>query len=98
MIVYISGKVTGKDPEAVKKSFGDAEILLRSKGHKVVNPVKLCSSHDDWVFAMKKCIAALMECNAIYILDDWINSKGARIEYNLANQLNFKLFNDQNPC
>ena len=93
MIVYISGKITGLNPQQTKEKFFAVEAMLREKGHKVVNPIRLANINDEWNYAMKKCIIGMMECNAIYLLPDWIDSKGARIEYDLANKLNFKLLN-----
>ena len=94
MIVYLSGKITGLDPEKTKTKFFAAEEMLREKGHKVINPMRLASPTEDWTWAMRKCIEAMMECNAIYLLPDWDQSKGATLEYEIANKLNFKLLNE----
>ncbi len=94
MIVYISGKITGLDPKKTKDKFNAVEAMLLEKGHKVINPIKLANINDEWTHAMKKCVIGMMECNAIYLLPDWQESKGAKIEYELANNLNFKLLNN----
>lgn len=91
IIVYISGKVSGLDIEVAKKSFQDAETRLIELGYDVVNPLKLSDDHDKtWESYMRVCITHLTLCNAIYMLDGWENSKGAKLEYYLANELKIK--------
>ena len=89
-IAYISGKVTGiKDLN--KNKFAAAERLLIKLGYKVVNPHKLCSDiHPEahWSTFMKRCIAALPGVDEVIVLDDWIESKGAQMEVELAANLN----------
>ena len=91
--VYIAGKVTGLDYEIVTKKFNEAEIKLRKKGYNVVNPLRLANKWDKWHIAMRKCLSAMInECDAIYLLDNWNqDSKGAELEYKIANKLKFKL-------
>jgi hypothetical protein len=40
---------------------------------------------------MKLCLLKLLECNAILLLDDWQNSRGAMIEQKLAQDLGIKI-------
>lgn len=80
MKVYISGKITGLDRQVAVGNFARAEKILKSKGYEVVNPTRLCTADMDWDEAMKICIAELKKCDAIYMLPDWRESKGAIIE------------------
>ena len=90
MKVYISGRVTNQ-PD-FKQRFSDAEQTLISQGHEVVNPVNLPHDHDkSWQSYMKEDIKAMMDCEAIYLLSNWMQSTGAVIERALASELNFEI-------
>lgn len=87
LCIYISGKVTGVEPrEHCEKKFEKAECeLLAAGAKKVINPLKLGIQEGcTWDEAMRVCIKALEGCNAIYILSDWLESKGAQVEFELA--------------
>lgn len=87
-VIYVSGKIYGI-PDLNKGKFDAATRELRNRGFIVRNPHEIC----DWVctderdLCMKKCIAAMMECNLIVFLDDWYDSKEANIKYRLAQDL-----------
>lgn len=98
--VYLAGKVTNGDTapqsayEATYEKFCYYEKLVQSAGFEVVNPVKLVSGHADWSYAMKVCIKNMMECDAIFLLPDYKDSKGARLEYFIANELRYELITE----
>lgn len=88
MKVYISGKITGTDLTHTRKRFSDVADKLQALGHEVTNP--LCnglSETDPWEAHIIKDIATLLQCKAIYMLQDWQESKGARIEYYIATEI-----------
>ena len=88
--IYISGKITGIDNYA--DLFAHAEAKLRSQGYDVVNPVTLNHNHDKtWEMFMRHDIRAMMDCHAIYMLIGYTGSKGAMIEYRLAQELGMKI-------
>ena len=84
MRTYISGPMTGIE-DFNKPKFFDAERKLTGKGYTVLNPACLPSSteitHEQY---MIMDLAMLSICDAIYMLDGWKNSVGAKIEYNKA--------------
>lgn len=82
--VYICGPVTGKPYPEVRKQFGTAEAVIKSMGMMPVNPVNLVDPEADWHTAMRICIKALMDADAIMLLDGWNKSKGANVEHELA--------------
>lgn len=86
MKIYISGKITGLPIQDVRQKFEDVKALLDEIGFDAVNPM---ASHDEmtWEQHMVKDIELLMSCDAIYMMDNWIDSKGAQIEYDIANRL-----------
>jgi hypothetical protein len=86
MKVYISGKITGLQPEEYMPLFDQAEILLKENGFTdLVNPTKLgINVTEDWSRAMAVCMPALEKCQAIYMIDNWKESFGARRELTRA--------------
>ena len=85
MKIYISGKVTGFPIDAVSERFSMAESFLLDAGFDVVNPLKNgLAVSEPWERHIIKDIELLMGCEAIYMLDCWRSSRGARIEYNVA--------------
>lgn len=81
-IIYISGKITGLPTDEVKAKFQAAEDMLRGIGFKSVqNPCKFgISDNSDWESAMRVCLQVLIQCTDIYMLEDWAESKGAKLE------------------
>lgn len=92
MKVYIAGKVSGLPTGEVFTKFGQAEYWLRQQGHETVNPLRLCSSTWTWAQCMRVCIPELMKCDAICLLHDWADSRGARWEYHDAQMIGMKVF------
>lgn len=85
MKVYISGRITGISYDTVKRRFGLAEEFLTSLSLEPVNPLKNGLSRSDaWIDHMCRDIKMLHECGAIYMLDGWMDSVGATIEYDFA--------------
>lgn len=85
MRVYISGKMTG-DAHYVQK-FAKAEIELMAKGHDVINPCDIGGLYGT-IFDYEQLLHidyALIDCvDAIYMLKDWKDSNGAKLELNYA--------------
>lgn len=92
--IYIVGKVSGLPYKETFKKFLDIEEMLKKLGQEVVNPMRIVCRGTDWQSAMRLCIPALYGCNAIYTLPDWIDSRGANVEYFNANVMGFKLINE----
>lgn len=89
--VYIAGKISGMETQAAIE-FQTAEDLLLKLGYEVVNPMKLPHEHDkSWESYMKECIKFLVDCDHIYLLDNWSQSTGAKIECQLALSLKIEL-------
>jgi nucleoside 2-deoxyribosyltransferase len=93
--IYISGKITGLTIEEATEKFEDAEIMLKEKGYEVVNPMKLEHNHDKtWESYMREDLKAMLDCDGIYILDNWKSSEGAKLEIAIALRLGFKTISE----
>ncbi|AOW09495.1 DUF4406 domain-containing protein [Flavobacterium gilvum] len=91
--IYIAGKVTGLPPQEVKDKFSTAQATIEKLGFEAVNPIEVVKDFDiPWDVAMRKCIKALADCDAILVLDDWNDSKVAKIEIRLAIVLELEIF------
>ena len=95
MKVYISGPITGEKDHG--KKFAIAEKYFSDRGHKVVNPEAITKELDDlhesapgslpWSEYMREDIKALVDCDAIAMLPAWGESRGARLERQVADAL-----------
>ena len=81
MRVYISGKITGLPYDEVVRLFAKGEDDISKMGHEPINPLNngLVKSAT-WKEHMVRDIEMLMTCEAIYLLTNWTDSRGARIE------------------
>lgn len=81
--LYIAGQITGLDPTEAAQLFEAAEILLKEQfpWATIVNPFKLEHDHaKTWEAYMCEDLVNAIPCDAIYMLENWKNSKGAQFE------------------
>ncbi len=88
-MIYISGKVTGQKIEEARTKFLAAKKFLKGiTKEKIINPLEVeVRGGLTWEEYMAKDIYWLIKCNKIYMLRDWPESKGARLEYLIAKEL-----------
>lgn len=98
--VYITGKISGLAEEEFKKNFADAAELLTSHGFTPVNPLDVVPGCGDscesgltfedgsyqhtWQCYMKADIIEMLGCDAVFPLENYLDSRGARTEVGLA--------------
>lgn len=83
--IYLSGAISG-NPD-YRKEFAFAEKELVKRGFAVVNPA-LRDGCDTWEEYMRADIADLVtKCDAVAIVNDITNSRGALLEITIAREL-----------
>lgn len=94
MRVYISGKITGLDIKVAEGYFEQVENQLKNAGHVPVNPCKILPWHPDytWEEYMLADIKMIFGCNAMIMLENWSDSRGAKIEHAIAMQLGLEIY------
>lgn len=84
MKVYVAGPMTGI-PEFNYPAFHAAAAQLRAAGFEVLNPAELNpDTGRAWEYYMRRDLAALVACEAVAVLPNWYESRGARLEVNVA--------------
>lgn len=88
-VIYLSGAISG-NPD-YRKEFGIAEKELVKRGFSVVNPA-LRDGCDTWEEYMRADIADLVaKCDAVAIVNDITNSRGALLEFGIAYELGMEI-------
>ena len=91
--VYISLPISGHNLNDVRRRIEDVSELLKSKGYIPVSPLEVQSNlNAPYSELMGNDIKALLECDAIILLDGWENSKGFRLEKYAASLYNKPVF------
>lgn len=90
MRIYVAGPMTGL-PGFNYSAFHDAATRLRALGHDVENPAENpeppCKT---WRGYMRMAIRQLVTCDCVALLPGWEESRGARIERRIANDLELR--------
>ena len=83
--VYISGPISGYDPEERRAFFGRVKDLLKEKGYTVMNPKENGLPADATTQQhMRRDYQMLSQCDAILMLPKWNHSAGCLNEFNMA--------------
>lgn len=82
MKVFISGQITGLHYQTMQSRFKDAEEFLTALGFdEVVNPTTGIEADIDDKTVLLKSMTELLECDCIFMLDEWDNCPTARIQH-----------------
>ncbi|MDD7304738.1 MAG: DUF4406 domain-containing protein [Prevotellaceae bacterium] len=88
--IYISGAIAHHDIEERKNAFKIAAAYCKVCGFEPVNPFDniyhRCGVGEkaDWRAHMRADLQMLLECDAICMMDGWEESKGAKLEHDVA--------------
>jgi len=94
MRIYISGPITGVKNNNFE-AFDAAFKFLSSHGFAPLNPLdldKIYNEHGDWNACLRRDIKYLMDCEAVFLLPGWEDSKGARLEITIASKLDLPFY------
>lgn len=92
MIVYISGAMTGVKDYNYPLFFKIEEELSKN-GIKSINPARLGYVEEySWSDYLRRDIKALMDADAILMLDGWEEAKGAKLEKYIAEEIGMKVY------
>ena len=91
--IYISGAISHKDLNERQQAFKNAEASLNFLGFEAVNPFNNQVGQDKhWSVHMKEDLKNLLCCDAIYLLEGWEESKGAKLEMDVASSCGLRVF------
>lgn len=89
-MIYISGKITDPNPEVQKQNlarFFEVEKMLHAHCY---NPAKNEDKHPDWTYEQylaEDLLVILMQRPDMFFMKGWQESRGARLEHELAQRL-----------
>lgn len=78
-LVYLAGPVTGR-PRRNEAAFAQAQHLAERAGFVTCNPLFIVPPSASWLGAMLRCLWHLTLCDAVHLLPEWEQSRGARLE------------------
>lgn len=89
--IYISGKIGNLPLEVAKAKFDAVANIIRESGNRPMNPFDNgvvtppeMSVEDQWKAHMRADVIMLCESDRVYMLPCWKDSKGAKIEHDIA--------------
>lgn len=89
--LYLAGPMTGL-PDLNFPAFNAAAAALRERGYHVENPAEHgIVEGAEWGDYLRYDIGRLVTCEGIALLPGWFQSKGARLEANIAKELGMEI-------
>lgn len=89
--LYLAGPMTGL-PDLNFPAFNAAAAALRERGYHVENPAEHgIVEGAEWGDYLRYDIGRLVTCEGIALLPGWFDSKGARLEVNIAQELGMEV-------
>lgn len=90
---YLSGPITDSDPEIQKKNLARFYEVEKRLGERCLNPAEHGDSDERTYesYLVQDLILIMAHRPEMYMLKDWITSRGARLEHELALQLSLPI-------
>lgn len=94
MRIYIAGKITGLDHREVFEVFDRAVNIVAMAGHEPLDPMQLVDQTPgrEYNEYLLDALAVFFTANAIYMLPNWQDSYGARVEHAIAVERRIPIF------
>lgn len=90
--IYVAGPMTGL-PDLNFPAFNAEAARLRAEGWEVLNPAEINPDHTmAWPDCMRRDLAALVTCDAIWMLSGHHSSRGATLELHVARELGLEIY------
>lgn len=90
--IYISGSISGRDNDVAHDHFKSVQNAIEQNSDTYVyNPTEF-KKRDCWEDYMRDSLAALVDSDAIIMLDGWQDSRGACLERTVAFELNIPIY------
>lgn len=89
-VLYLSGPMTGY-PDCNYPAFNQMAARLREHGFTVHNPAEVGDKGSQYVDLLKKDIRLILESEGVAVMEKWWESKGARLEVNVAAHLDLPI-------
>lgn len=96
--IYLSGPMTGL-PDYNRPAFNAVAEELRAKGMSVFNPADIGPKENIMPRAwyMRRDIEGLLKSDTVYVLPGWGESEGAKLEIEIAKQLEMPIVFTSQP-
>lgn len=89
--IYISGPMTGM-PDLNFPAFHAEAARLSALGYDVVNPAEINPDPGmSWHECMRRDLRALLDCDALALLEGWQKSAGAHLEMHVAHRIGMEI-------
>lgn len=93
--VYIAGPMSDL-PDLNYPAFHALAVQLRAAGHIVCNPAENPAPHcNSWLGYMRLAVAQLATCDTVVMLKGWEQSRGAKVEYQLAVGMGLRIVDER---
>lgn len=91
--IYISGAISHHDLSERKNAFEETARFCEACGFASVNPFDNgLPQPGDWREHMKADLKMLLECDAICMMDGWEQSKGCKLEHDVASSCGLTVY------
>lgn len=87
---FISGAISGR-MDSYKSYFDEAVDHFREIYIESYNPSEI-DIRTPWEIAMEETLSQLRKCDFVYVLKNWEDSKGVKIEIERAKELDMPIF------
>jgi hypothetical protein len=92
-VIYISGPMSSVGPPTWNKpAFNAKAAELRAQGYTVINPAEYDEQDGmPWDWYLRRDLVQLVKCGKLVLLDGWMDSKGAKLERDVAEGLGMEI-------